>query len=122
MAILLTVLAGLLALMASVLAVAAPTVLAKNYQRWSRLTLLVAFVVMAWIATGAVRALNIILQILQDKGIGPDSALHSVRTLASEGVNEQRALGPALVALLVAGAYTEILGKNRARSLSGNAA
>ena len=122
MAGLILVVAGLIVVIGTIVAVRAPTVLAKGYQRWSRLTHYVAVAGLAWIAIGALRAVNTILQVLQDEGVTTESALHTAQMLASTSVNEQHGYTPALLALIIAGVYLEVLGKNRARSLRGNAA
>jgi threonine/homoserine/homoserine lactone efflux protein len=114
--------AGLIVVIASILALAAPTVLARDYQLWSRLSYYFAAAGLAWIAIGAVRSLNTILQVLEDEGVTADSGLHTIRMLAYNAVNEQHVYVPALLALIIAGVYLEVLGRNRARSLRGNAA
>jgi hypothetical protein len=122
MAILILFVAGLIVVIASIVAVGAPTVLARGYQRWSRLSYYVAVAGLVWIAIGAVRSVNTILQVLEDEGATTQSGLHTIRMLAHNAVNEQHLYGPALLALIIAGVYLEVLGRNRARSLRGNAA
>ena len=114
--------AGLIIVTASLLAVGAPTALVTRYERWSKLTSYIALFGLAWIALDAVGSVRTINQIVQDQGLTQESALHTVRMFAAEAVNAQRAYLPALSALLVAAAYTALLGKSRARRLRGNAA
>ena len=122
MAILILVVAGLIIVSASIVAVTAPNILVRGYQRWSNSICYVAGAGLVWIAIGALVSINTILQVLEDEGLTAQSALHTIRMLAYNTVNEQRLYVPVLLALIIAAGYVNVLGRYRARSLRGNAA
>ena len=118
----LLIIAALIVVTAGILWVAAPAVLVRHYRRLSKVSVYLVGVGIAWTALGTFQAVNVIHQILQDEAVRPESALSTVRMLASESVKEQRVYLPALLAFLAAAACVELLGRNRARRVGQDVA
>jgi hypothetical protein len=115
--------AGLIAITSTILALRAPTVFTRIYQRASKVAVYVVLVGLYWLAISNAVAVNWIHAVIERKGAAPPEAtLQAVQVLASEAAHEQHLYIPAFLALTIAIVYMEILARLRARKANGNAA
>ena len=118
MATLIYLLSAFIAVAATILAVSAPRVLAERYKRWITPIYYVVIAGVAWIFVSGSSSLTAINAFAEDRSISPESALHTIRMFASEAVSQRRTNAPALMTLLIAAIYVQLLGRNRRRSLN----
>lgn len=121
MAPMIMVVAGIIVVVSTITAFRTPALFAQRYQRWSKVVYYAGFAGLAWVAIGAARSVTTIHQVVEDEGVSAQSALHTVRMLATAAVNEQRVYVPALLVFILSGVYIDLLGKARSRRLKADA-